>query len=153
MNTVCHLRPADRARILAHLLALDGDDRLLRFGHAIRDEGIAGYVAAIDFMRDDVLALERPDGGLAAIVHVGMREREVDFGLSVDPAWRRRGLGRTLFGHVIVLARAVGAARLVCHTLNPAILRLAAERGFRRLHDSPAGALVLELEAPRARST
>ena len=34
----------DAPRVLAHLLTLDADDRMLRFGHGIRREGIVAFL-------------------------------------------------------------------------------------------------------------
>lgn len=138
---------ADAARIRAHLLALDTDDRLLRFSHGIRDEGIAAYVAALDFARDHVHGLCSAQGDIVALAHVALRDGEIDFGLSVSPDQRQRGLGRALFGHVIALARALGAARIVCHSISPAVLHMAAANGFRRPGGRPGAPLVLALRA------
>lgn len=139
--------PADAPRILAHLLALDTDDRLLRFSHGIRDEGIAAYVAALDFARDHVHGLCSAQGGIVALAHAAVRNGELDFGLSVSSAHRQRGLGRALFGHVIARARVRSAARIVCHSISPAVLHMAAASGFRRAGGSLTAPLVLELQA------
>jgi GNAT superfamily N-acetyltransferase len=136
---------ADAPRIHAHLLALDTDDRLLRFGHGIRDEGIAAYVAALDFARDHVHGLSTAQGGILALAHVALREGEIDFGLSVSPGQRQRGLGRALFGHVIALASSLNAARIVCHSVSPAVLHMAAASGFRRPGGRLTAPLVLDL--------
>lgn len=136
---------ADAPRIRAHLLALDSDDRLLRFGHGIRDEGIAAYVAALDLVRDHVHGLCTAQGAILALAHVALRDGEVDFGLSVSPGQRQRGLGRALFGHVLTLARALNAARIVCHSVSPAVLHMAAASGFRRPGGRLTAPLVLEL--------
>lgn len=132
---------ADAPRIRAHLLALDTEDRLLRFGHGIRDEGIAAYVAALDFLRDHVHGLCTAQGDIAALAHVALRGSEIDFGLSVSPDQRQRGLGRALFGHVVALARILDAERIVCHSVSPAVLHMAAASGFRR----PGGCLTAPL--------
>lgn len=136
---------ADAPRIRAHLLALDTDDRLLRFGHGIRDEGIAAYVAALDFARDHVHGLCTAQGAILALAHVALRDGEIDFGLSVSPGQRQRGLGRALFGHVIALARALNATRIVCHSVSPAVLHMAAASGFRRPGGRLTAPLVLTL--------
>lgn len=138
---------ADAPRIRAHLLALDTDDRLLRFGHGIRDEGIAAYVAALDFARDHVHGLCTAQGEILALAHVALRDGEIDFGLSVSPGQRQRGLGRALFGHVIALAHALDAARIVCHSVSPAVLHMAAASGFRRPGGRLTAPLVLALRA------
>ncbi|AMO37206.1 GNAT family N-acetyltransferase [Thauera humireducens] len=138
---------ADMPRILEHLHALDADDRLLRFSHGIRDEGIAAYVASLDFARDHVHGLCTAQGDIVALAHVAVRDGEVDFGLSVIAAYRQRGLGRALFGHVIALARLHDAVRIVCHSVSPAVLHMAAASGFRRPGGCHTAPLTLELRA------
>lgn len=46
------------------------DDRFLRFGHGIGDEGIARYVARIDFARDHVHGLTDAGGRVVALAHI-----------------------------------------------------------------------------------
>lgn len=70
--------PADAERILAHLVALDVDDRFLRFGYGIGDEGIARYVARIDFALDHVHGLTDAGGRVVALAHIAARDGEVD---------------------------------------------------------------------------
>ena len=139
---------ADAPRVLAHLLALDADDRILRFGHGIRREGIVAYVAGIDFKRDHVHGLSTSNGEIVALAHVALRAGELDFGLSVTPAYRQRGLGRALFEHVMALAPQIGAQRIVCHSISPVVLHMVAVRGFRRPNGDPASAPTLDLGAP-----
>lgn len=138
----------DAPRVLAHLLALDADDRMLRFGHGIRREGIVAYVAGIDFKRDHVHGLSTSNGEIVALAHVALRAGELDFGLSVTPAYRQRGLGRALFEHVMALAPQLGALRIVCHSISPVVLHMVAVRGFRRPNGDPASAPTLDLGAP-----
>ena len=137
----------DAPRVLAHLLALDADDRMLRFGHGIRREGIVAYVAGIDFKRDHVHGLSAASGEVVALAHVAVRAGELDFGLSVIPAYRQRGLGRALFEHVMALAPQLGAQRIVCHSISPVVLHMVAVRGFRRPNGDPASAPRLDLGA------
>lgn len=137
--------PADAERILDHLVALDVDDRFLRFGYGIGDEGIARYVARIDFARDHVHGVTDAGGRVVALAHIAARGGEVDFGLSVVPAWRRRGLGRALFAHVVELAALLRARRVLCHSISPAVLHMAGACGFRRVGGNPAAPLVLDI--------
>lgn len=57
--------------------------------------------------------------------------------LYVDPAYRRRGIGRALLGHVAGVARVAGALRLSLQTetVNAAALHLYASCGFRSVGD------------------
>ncbi|WP_341646022.1 GNAT family N-acetyltransferase [Thauera sp. SDU_THAU2] len=147
METLPRFVPADAPRILAHLLMLNADDRMLRFGYGIRDEGIAGYVARLDFARDHLHGLCAASGEIIALAHVGIRDGETDFGLSVTLAHRGRGLGHRLFGHVIELAKSSGAACVVCHSISPAVHHMAILHGFRRLGGKLTAPLTLPLSA------
>lgn len=129
---MCRFVRGDTLRILEHLLALNADDRFLRFSHAIRDDGMANYVAALDFKRDHLHGLCNANGDILALAHVATRDGEADFGLSVLASARGYGFGRALFQHAIALARSHGANRIVCHSISPAVLHMADGCGFRR---------------------
>ena len=58
-----------RQRINAHLLALDRQDRYLRFGYAATDEQIARYVASLDFERDEIFGIYNRKLVLVAMAH------------------------------------------------------------------------------------
>ena len=84
---------------------------------------------------------------LFALAHIAVRDGEVDFGLSVTATHRQHGLGRALFNHVIALARLHGAGRIVCHSVSPAVLHMAAASGFSRPGGSHTAPLTLDLRA------
>src|ERR1700712_416975 len=64
------LTSADRERLLAHFLALDEDDRLLRFGQIVPDHVIDNYVRNIDFSRDTVFGVFDEHLQLAGVGHL-----------------------------------------------------------------------------------
>ena len=104
----------DRDDILQHLLELGSFDRRLRFCSALPDASIADNVYRLDFERDLVLGY-RADGKLIALVHMGALRAvgETELGISVANGRRGRGLGIRL---------------------TTEAFRLAAERGFHRVH-------------------
>ena len=51
------LGPSYRSRIAAHLLALEPQDRYLRFGYAASDEQVQRYVDQLDFERDEIFGI------------------------------------------------------------------------------------------------
>lgn len=117
-----------RPAVLAHLMALDADDRYARFGAAVRDAGICALVARLDFERDLLLGVES-SGGLIGLAHVGFGAGGLaELALSVAPPWRRRGLARALFGLATRRAARAGFAGFACIHGHPATLRIA--RGF-----------------------
>ena len=122
-----------RDAVLRHLRALDADDRYLRFGHTASDATLAAYVAGLDFARDGILAVGAgtPSRGvLIGLAHVALQPPQAEFGLSVLPAWRRRGIGRRLFVATMACAAGEGLAALACMTGNASVLNMARELSF-----------------------
>lgn len=137
-----------RPAVLAHLLALDDDDRYMRFGAAVRDAGIRALVARLDFERDLLLGLEA-EGRLVGLAHVGFGGGVLaELALSVLPPWRRRGLARILFGRAARLAKRVCIAGFACIHGHPATLRIAHGFGLpvRFSHNDPR--VVIYLNQP-----
>lgn len=114
-----------RPAVLAHLLALDADDRYGRFGSALRDPGIRALVARLDFERDLLLGVEDGDG-LIGLAYVGLGGGALaELALSVAPSWRRRGVARMLFAHAARRVAGQGIAGFACIHGHPATLRIA----------------------------
>ncbi|MBK6470806.1 MAG: N-acetyltransferase [Betaproteobacteria bacterium] len=111
------LHAGHRAKVQAHLLALNDEDRATRFGHAISDERIAHYAEQIDFDRDRVFGTFDRRLELLTLAHLALdREHGVaEFGVSVLPRARGRGLGTRLFAHAVMHARNRGVHTLYIH--------------------------------------
>lgn len=128
-----------RHRIIDHLLALAPPDRYLRFGYPASDEQIRKYALGIDFARDEVLGIFNRRLQLIALAHVAYepmppaepRQSMAEFGVSVLPQSRSRGLGRRLFDAAGLHARNRGIDTLFIHALseNRPMLRIAAAAG------------------------
>jgi len=130
------LGPAHRARIVAHLLALNADDRYLRFGYMATDEQIRRYVADLDFDRDDIFGIYNRKLELIAVAHLAFsRDPEAsqcaEFGVSVLQKARGRGYGSRLFERATIHARNDGVDLLFIHALseNTAMLKIARKAG------------------------
>lgn len=131
------LAPRHRPRILAHLLSLADQDRYLRFGHAVSDGHIARYVDQLDFDRDEVFGVFNRRLELVAMCHLAYQGHDLtkptsaEFGVSVAPRMRGRGLGTRLFDLATLHARNRGVDTLVIYALteNTAMLRIAREAG------------------------
>jgi len=133
---VRELHVQDRPDLLAHLLALDGADRYLRFGYAAQDTQIEHYVANLDFGRDRVFGIYNRKLCLIAMAHLAyIHEPEAascaEFGVSVLPAWRGRGFGTELFARAVLHARNDRISLLFIHALseNTAMLHIAQRAG------------------------
>jgi GNAT superfamily N-acetyltransferase len=131
------LKPRHRRRILDHLLSLDEHDRYLRFGFTAPLEQLGRYVASIDFRRDEVFGIFSRHLQLLAVAHLAampngaVRGSAMEFGVSVLPAGRGKGLGLRLFKHAITHARNRGASHLIIHALteNAPMLHIASKAG------------------------
>lgn len=129
-----------RPRILAHLLALDMNDRYLRFGYAAADDQIRRYVERIAFERDEIFGVFNRRIDLIALAHLAYepsvdsepgRPSAAEFGVSVNVRGRGRGLGARLFDHAVLRARNRGVDTIVIHALseNAAMLRIVRNAG------------------------
>ncbi len=130
------LGPRHRARIASHLLALDAQDRYLRFGYAISDAQIAHYVDGLDFERDEIFGIFNRHLELIALAHLASCEYPkyqncAEFGVSVQRSARGRGYGARLFDRATVNARNDGVNTLFVHALseNKAMLKIARNAG------------------------
>ena len=128
-----------RHRIIDHVLALAPEDRYLRFGYAALDEQIRKYALGIDFDRDEVLGIFNRRLQVVALAHLaygapvpGEPTRTMaEFGVSVLPQSRGRGMGRRLFETAALHARNRGIDTLFIHALsqNRPMLRIATAAG------------------------
>ncbi|HYF43549.1 MAG TPA: GNAT family N-acetyltransferase [Ramlibacter sp.] len=130
------LGPGHRERIAAHLLALDPDDRYLRFGYAASDEQVRHYVDHLDFERDDIFGIYNRKLELIAMAHLAYLKaseasRCAEFGVSVLADARGRGYGGRLFERAVIHARNEGVDLLFIHALseNTAMLKIARNAG------------------------
>jgi GNAT superfamily N-acetyltransferase len=110
-----------RELALDHLIALDADDRARRFGHLATDERIAHYVESLDFEADSIFGVFDRRLRLAALVHLAFGRPgaeaagKAEFGISVLPRMRGRGVGALLFEHAMRLARNRSVDTLLIH--------------------------------------
>lgn len=140
------LAPRHRGLIRVHLLALDPQDRYLRFGYAAGEAQIERYVEALDFGRDEVFGIFNRKLELIAMAHLaceprheGGRPTQAEFGVSVLAKARGRGLGARLFDRAAMHARNRGIDTLHIHALseNTAMLRIARNAGAQIERDGP----------------
>jgi GNAT superfamily N-acetyltransferase len=138
MVPIRSLGPHHRARIATHLMALDDQDRYLRFGYPANDQQIARYVEGLDFDRDDIFGVFNRKLELIAMAHLALSTDPqmlecAEFGVSVLKKARGRGLGARLFERAVMHARNEGVDMLFIHALseNTAMLKIARNAGAR----------------------
>ena len=130
------LSPRHKPRITRHLQALPDTDRYLRFGYAATDEQIDRYVHSLNFARDEVFGIFNRRLELVAMAHLAYSVDPqwatcAEFGVSVSPHQRGKGLGAKLFSHAVMHARNQGVNLLFIHALseNVAMLKIARQAG------------------------
>jgi len=136
---VRELNDGHREAVLRHLVALGPEDRRLRFGSSTSDIVIERYVAHLDFSRDALFGVFNGALDLAGIAHLvylpaGRGDlRTAEFGVSVLPRERHRGLGAALLERAAMHARNTQITTLFVHCLanNKAMMHLAQKLGMR----------------------
>ena len=153
-STTVRLHELDRALLEEHFLALGAEDRRLRFGAAIVDDGVRAYVARLDFERDGIFAVQDDALRLLAVVHVAPVGDSAEFGLSVLPESRGQGLGNILFTRAVVYLRNRGSREVFVHCLaeNGAMMHLARKNGMRIVGSGGESDARLVLEPATANS-
>jgi RimJ/RimL family protein N-acetyltransferase len=145
-----------RTKIAAHLSSLGEQDRYLRFGYVASDNHILRYVEQIDFDRDEVFGIFNRRLRLVAMAHLAslapvgadmQRPGSAEFGVSVAPHLRGRGIGARLFDSACLHARNRGIDTLIVHALteNKAMLRIARSAGATLEYDGPDSTASLRL--------
>lgn len=136
MVPIRSLGPGHRGRVAAHLLALEPDDRYLRFGYSATDEQIGRYVAGLDFDRDEIFGVYNRRLELIAMAHLAFStdaqaQACAEFGVSVLAKARGRGYGTRLFERAVMHARNEGVELLFIQALseNTAMLKIARNAG------------------------
>lgn len=143
-----------RPQILGHLLQLSPADRRFRFGAAVSDETIAGYVEKLDFSRDAVFGVRDDPRALIGFTHVAHMDDMVELGLSVDAGQRGRGIAQTMFRRALLHARNRGFHHLFMHCLaeNAAMMHIARKAGMRIVIDGSERDALLALPPATALS-
>ena len=126
-----HLNASHQPVLLAHFLALSDRDSYLRFGGRLSTQAVEEYTQRIDYRSSTVLGIFGDELELLGVAHLCPQDRTVELGISVLPAYRRRGLGTLLLHRALGHARLIGASRLFMHCLaeNAPLMRLATSAG------------------------
>lgn len=135
---VRELASTDREQLLTHFLALDDDDRLLRFGQIVPDHVIDNYVRTIDFSRDTVFGVFDHQLELIGVGHLAYLpaegdKRTAEFGVSVLECARGNGVGSKLFERAAIRSRNTQVTMLYMHCLsrNATMMHIAKKSGMR----------------------
>ncbi len=139
---VKELGERDRRRILRHFLALDPNDRLLRFGSMIPDDAIAAYVGKLDFKHDIVFGVVNRVFQLVGVGHLAFakadgakpttKQRVAELGVSVSKSARGQGVGSRLFDRAAIHSRNsdVDTLYMQCLSSNQTMMHIARKAGM-----------------------
>ncbi|MGF6780762.1 GNAT family N-acetyltransferase [Paraburkholderia sp. GAS334] len=126
-----------RLALLAHFLALNDEDRRLRFNQPTRDRTIGHYVDSIDFDRDAVFGVCASPLSLDGVGHLVRLHDDADphaaeFGVSVSEGVRGHGIGTALLQRAVAHAcgMRVKTLRLRFLSHNAAMMRIARNAGM-----------------------
>ena len=127
------LHANERRQLLNHLLALNAEDRRLRFAHALSDDGVRHYVEAIDLNRDAVFVVIDSDLLIIGAAHLAREEGHTELGISVLPRSRGQGIGGALLARCAARARNWGMRVMFMNCLveNAAMMHLAHKEGLK----------------------
>ena len=135
---VRELSAVDRERLLTHFLALDEDDRLLRFGQIVPDHVIENYVRNLNFSNDKVFGVFGSSLELIGVGHLAYLpaegdKRTAEFGVSVLESARGRGIGTKLFERAAMRSRNTHISVLYMHCLsrNSTMMHIAKKSGMK----------------------
>lgn len=157
---VKELSERDRRRVLRHLLALDSNDRLLRFGSMIPDAQISAYVDKLDFSRDIVFGVVNNVFQLVGMGHLAFasadgrksttKQQIAEFGVSVSASARGQGVGTRLFQRAATHCRNsdVDTLYMQCLTSNQTMMHIAKKAGMRIMREYGEADAHLELPPP-----
>jgi RimJ/RimL family protein N-acetyltransferase len=112
------LHVLDAPKIIAHLQSLQGEDRRLRFGAGISDDGIAMYVNNSFDEDSQWFGVDCIDGRLAAACHAAVYNGESELGCSVDSEFRGQGLAQSMFDRAVTWLRTKGITQVFMHCLT-----------------------------------
>jgi len=143
---VKNLAERDRRRVRRHFMALDRDDRLLRFGSVLPDPQLEAYVAKLDFTKDIVFGVYNRMFQLVGVGHLAFtsrdahpdslhytdKEKVAEFGVSVSKSARGQGIGTRLFERAAIHCRNsdVDTLYMQCLSSNRTMMHIAKKAGM-----------------------
>lgn len=119
VNAIVRLRlPRHRPALAAHFAGLDESDLRQRFCHSIQPQALSEQIDRMNHDGVVSFGIFNPGLDLIALGQFGQSAHEVEVGLSVWPAYRRKGLAAALMYRAASYARARGQKELVVHCLS-----------------------------------
>ena len=124
------LTPIEMPLFGPHLLRLSGECRRAYFGNEVADAFLKDYAQRVDASNTDVIrylenGVMRGAAELRSLAVIWLAHAEMAF--TVEPAWRRMGIGTALMqaAHSLARRRGLSEAFLIFHPHNVPMRRLA----------------------------
>jgi GNAT superfamily N-acetyltransferase len=144
----------ERGKVRDHLLRLDPEDRLCRFGGHVSAASIEAYCAGLDWSHAVIIGyvVDGEVRGLAELkpelrLMVGGWSGAAEAALSVEKPYQNRGVGTELLRRLIVIARnrSIRSLHMLCLLENGKVVRMARKLGAKLAFDQGevAGRLAL----------
>jgi RimJ/RimL family protein N-acetyltransferase len=133
-GTIRRLWAIERGKLRDHLLRLDPEDRLLRFGGYVSHAQIEGYYDGLDWDRAVIIGY-LVDGEIRGVGELKpmleARFRAAEAALSVERAHQNQGIGTELLRRLTVIARnrSIRSLHMLCLPENGKVLRIARKLG------------------------
>jgi ribosomal protein S18 acetylase RimI-like enzyme len=129
-GAIRRLWPSERGKVRDHLLRLDRDDRLLRFGAYASAAQIAAYCARLDWRRGLIVGYVTGGKvrGIGELKLLGTGwPRAAELAVSVERRFQNRGIGTALLRRLVVAARnrLLERIHMVCLMDNGRAVRMA----------------------------
>ena len=139
-GTIRRLWGFEHRKVRAHLLRLDREDRVLRFGGYVSDAQIEAYCDRLDWRRAVIIGylVDGEVRGLGELQPIAEGwSRAAEAALSVERPFQNRGVGTELLRRLIVIARnrSIGALHMLCLLENGKVLRMARKLGAKLTFD------------------
>lgn len=133
MRHIRTLLPHELPKYREHLLRLSPEDRRMRFGHPIADDGVHTFVDRLSAGSNRILAHHDPSRQVVGAAQLAIDGREsVELAFSVDATCRGQGIGRDLLNRGLLWARNRGIrhAHVFFLAENKSMRRLARDAGM-----------------------
>lgn len=119
MKHIRTLLPNELPKYRDHLLRLSPEDRRLRFGYLIGDDGIDAFIDRLKTRNTRILAHHDPALHIVGATHVAIQDRHTaELAFSVDEPYRGRGIGRDLVKRGLLWAGNRGIRQVHLHFLT-----------------------------------
>lgn len=133
MHTVRRVLPHEYTKYLRHLMNLDADSRVLRFGYLIKDEVIETLCNGFEADPDHhvLFCIENSQLEFVAVGHIALGDH-MELAFSVLKPYQGQGLGNSLIKRCIQWCRThnVLEGEMVCLTHNRAIRHLCSKHSI-----------------------